>query len=169
MHPSRGRFRGFYGSHPLHLLALLACFTLVGYVVWVLGLTELWDPDVWWQGILVWFIGAALLHDFVLFPLYALADRAFTSLLRRGTRGARSVPVVNYVRMPVLASGLLFLLFFPGILGQGADTYIAATGQTQDPFLKRWLLLTALTFGISAAAYAARVALVRRRARAASE
>ena len=116
----------------------------------------------------MWFIGAALLHDLVLFPLYVLADRAFTSLLCRAPRAERAVPVVNYVRVPVLASGLLLLLFFPGILGQGADTYVAATGQTQDPFLKRWLLLTAATFGLSATAYAARVEMARRHTRGAA-
>ncbi|MGI8721185.1 MAG: hypothetical protein ACR2JG_03050 [Geodermatophilaceae bacterium] len=75
------------------------------------------------------------------------------------------MPTVNYVRVPVLASGLLFLLFFPGITGQGASSYLAATGQTQEPFLTRWLLLTALGFGVSAITYALRVGRARRRER----
>lgn len=167
MRTLHGRIRSFYGAHPLHLLTLLACFALAGYVVRVIGLTALWNPAVWWQGILVWFIGAVVLHDLVLFPLYALADRAVTGLLRRRS-GTPEVPAVNYVRVPFLASGLLFLLFFPGIIGQGADTYLARTGQTQGPFLNRWLLVTALSFGISAMVYAVRVGIARQHSRGAA-
>jgi hypothetical protein len=70
-----------------------------------------------------------------------------------------------------MAAGLTLLIFLPGIIEQGAPTYLAATGQTQQPFLGRWLLLTAVMFGISAAAYAARLGVARRRAagRSASE
>jgi hypothetical protein len=64
---------------------------------------------------------------------------------------------VNYIRTPALGSGLLLLLFFPGMIQQGAPTYLAATGQTQQPFLDRWLLLTAVMFGVSALAYAVRL------------
>ncbi|MFY9922402.1 MAG: hypothetical protein WAL26_29065, partial [Mycobacterium sp.] len=35
-------------------------------------------------------------------------------------------------------------------------------GQTQEPFLGRWLLLTAAMFAMSAVAYGVRVALARR-------
>lgn len=159
------RFRKFYGAHPLHLLALLASFALVGYVISVLGPAGLWNTDVWWQSILVWFVGAVVLHDLVLFPLYALADRSLARLVHRGRRGASRVPVVNYVRIPVLASGLLLLVFFPGIIAQGTDTYRAATGQTQDPFLGRWLLAVGVIFALSALAYAVRLGTLRARAR----
>jgi hypothetical protein len=156
------RFRDFYGAHPLHLLALLASFALLGYIISVLGPVALWNPDVWWQSIGVWFLGAVLLHDLVLFPLYALADRSLSAGLRamRGRAVARSrLSAVNYVRLPLLASGLLFLLFFPGIIEQGADTYRAATGQTQAPFLGRWLLAVGVLFGVSAVAYAVRLGI----------
>lgn len=52
---------------------------------------------------------------------------------------------------------MTLLVFLPGIIRQGAPTYLDATGQTQEPFLGRWLLLTAVAFGISAAAYAIRL------------
>jgi hypothetical protein len=68
----------------------------------------------------------------------------------------RAVPVVNHLRLPLLASALLFLLFFPGIIRQGADTYLNATGKTQEPYLVRWLLLCACVFALSAIIYAAR-------------
>ena len=65
------RFTAFYGSNPLHLLATIASFALAGYVVLVMGAPALWNREVWWQSILVWFLAAVIGHDLVLFPLYA--------------------------------------------------------------------------------------------------
>jgi len=164
------RFRTFYGAHPLHLLAVLAGFALLGYTVSVVGPAALWNPSVWWQSILVWFLGAVVLHDLVLFPLYALADRTHTTAVHtlRARIGRHDRPprvsAVNYLRIPVLASGLLLLVFFPGIIAQGASTYLAATGQTQAPFLGRWLLLTAIAFALSALAYTTHLARAHRKA-----
>ena len=56
--------------------------------------------------------------------------------------------------MPALGAGLTLLVFLPGIIQQGTPAYAAATGQTQDPFLGRWLLLTAAMFAVSAVVYA---------------
>jgi hypothetical protein len=72
------------------------------------------------------------------------------------------VSPLNYVRVPTLAAGLSLLLFFPGIIEQGQFTYVAATGQNQQPFFGRWLLLVAALYGFSALAYAARLAVARR-------
>ncbi|WP_405136418.1 hypothetical protein [Nocardia sp. NBC_01388] len=153
----------FYGAHPLHLLALLACFALVGYILSVIGPKSLWNPDIWWQSILVWFLGAIIAHDLLLFPLYALADRSLSAGLRavggRMPVGRPKVSPLNYIRVPVLGCGLLLLLFFPGIIEQGHVTYLAATGQNQQPFLDRWLLLTAVMFGLSAVSYAVRLSI----------
>jgi hypothetical protein len=162
MRAALNRFRDLYGSHPLHLLTLIAGFALFGYVVATVEPVSLWNPGRWWQSIAVWFAAAIIAHDLVLFPLYALADR----LLLSGSRmPRRNLPVsaVNYVRIPALGAGLTLLVFLPGIIEQGARTYFAATGQTQEPFLGRWLLLTAAMFATSAVIYAARSALVRRR------
>jgi len=160
------RFRAVYGSSPLHLLAMLGCFALLGYVLSVIGLTALWNPKVWWQSIVVWFLGAVLVHDIVLFPLYAVLDRSLMVLLRRREPGPgrAPLPALNYLRVPILATGLTFLVFFPGIIRQGAGTYHAATGQTQQPFFARWLLLSALFFLLSAAAYALKLGTTRYRA-----
>jgi hypothetical protein len=150
-------FRRVYGSHPLHLLTVLAGFALCGYVIVVAGPDVLWNPRVWWQSILVWFAAAIVAHDLVLFPVYAALDRI--ALGARLDRLPTRVPVLNYLRVPALAAGLTLLLFLPGIIEQGAPTYLAATGQTQQPFLGHWLLLTAAMFGASAVAYV--VALIR--------
>lgn len=161
------RFTGFYGSNPLHLLGTIASLALAGYVVTVVGPKTLWNPEVWWQSIAVWFLAAIIAHDLILFPLYALADRSVSAALAAVRRGrAPSSPRVsplNYLRVPTLAAGLSFLLFFPGIIEQGQPTYLAATGQTQEPFLGRWLLLVAALYALSALAYAARLAVVGRR------
>ncbi|MGO9156490.1 hypothetical protein [Mycobacterium sp.] len=155
-------FRKSYGAHPAHLLTMLSGFALVGYTLVTFTPSELWSQGTWWQSIAVWFVAAVVTHDFVLFPLYALADRALAGR-RRSTRRPK-VPVRNYIRVPALAAGLMLLIFLPGIIEQGAPVYQAATGQTQQPFLGRWLLLTAVMFGISAVAYATRRSVACRRA-----
>jgi hypothetical protein len=166
MQALNAKFKRLYGGHPLHLVTLLASFALVGYVISIMGTKQLWNSRVWWQSILVWFIAAILLHDLVLFPWYALADRSLGAGWRAVTgrlpdRTPR-VPPINYVRIPVMASGLLFLMFLPGIIEQGKGTYHNATGLTQAPFLDRWILITAALFGVSAVAYVVRLLLVRR-------
>jgi hypothetical protein len=161
MRNALARFRDIYGSHPLHLLTLIAGFALLGYMLATVKPVTLWNPNTWWQSIAVWFAVAIIAHDLVLFPLYALVDRI---VLSAGRIRKRTIPVsvVNYLRVPALGSGLTLLVFLPGIIEQGAFTYWAATGQTQEPFLGRWLLLTAAMFATSAVAYAIRLALARK-------
>jgi hypothetical protein len=160
------RFTTWYGSHPLHLLGTVAACALAGYVVSLLGPQALWNPTVWWQSIAVWFLAAIIAHDLILFPLYALADRSFTRALSavrsRRTGPPPRVSPLNYVRVPTLATGLSLLLFFPGIIEQGGFSYTAATGQSQQPFLGRWLLLVGVVYGLSAVAYATRLAAAAR-------
>jgi hypothetical protein len=144
--------RQVYGAHPLHLLALLGCFALAGDVA-----VHLVDAPLLVR-MIIWFLAAVIGHDLVLFPLYALADRSLSGVLRLLPSAPRKgVPVVaplNYLRTPALGAGLTFLLFLPGIIQQGTQTYFAATGQTQAPYLGRWLLLVAAMFIVSAVVYA---------------
>ena len=158
-----------YGAHPLHLLTLVASFALVGYAISLLGVGSLWNRHHWWQSIIVWFLGAVLLHDLVLFPAYALADRSLGAGWRavsgRTPDRPPAVSPVNYLRIPTMASGLLLLLFFPGIIQQGSGSYLRATGLTQAPYLERWLLLTGVFFAVSALLYAVRLIIAGRRRR----
>ncbi|MCW2725017.1 MAG: hypothetical protein JWN35_1938 [Frankiales bacterium] len=142
------RWRDRYGAGPLHLLSLLACFALAGYAF----LQASHGPLP--LRMAVWFVGALIAHDLVLFPLYALADRSLTAL--RPRRTVRDPGAVNYLRVPALLSGLLLLMFFPLILRRSEGPYGAASGLDQAPYLGRWLLLTGLAFGISAVLYAVR-------------
>jgi hypothetical protein len=151
-----------YGADPLHLLALLACFGLAGYA----SLHVVHESTV--VRMSVWFAGAVVGHDLVLFPLYAMADRTLSSALD-AVRGRRAGPgpllsPLNHLRVPAAGAGLLLLIFFPGIVRQGQPTYLSATGQTQQPFLARWLLLSAAMFAISAVVYALRLRRARRSA-----
>jgi hypothetical protein len=143
------RFRAFYGATVWHLLILVAAFALAGWVALRLA------GEATAVRILVWFVGAVIAHDLVLFPIYATIDRA----LRGGAEGRPSL--LSHVRVPALASGLLFLVYLPGILKQGQATYAAATGQDQGPYLGRWLPITAVLFLVSGLWYAAKV--IRRR------
>jgi len=159
----RTTFRDVYGSYPLHLLTMAAGFALLGYIVATVKPMTLWNPHSWWQSIAVWFAAAVIAHDLVLFPIYALADRILWARAGRRPRPRPPVSVRNYLRIPALGSGLTLLVFLPGIIGQGSSTYLAATGQTQQPFLARWLLLAAAMFMTSAMVYLLRLPLAGRR------
>lgn len=153
--------RRFYGSSPMHLLTMLAGFALLGYLIVTANPVTLWKPEgTWWKSMALWFAGAIIFHDLVLFPIYALADRLLGVPAKR--RREPRVPVRNYFRVPALGSGLLLLIFLPGIVRQGAQKYFEDTGMTQEPFLGRWLMLTAIMFGASTATYIVRLALARR-------
>ena len=127
-----------YGEGPLHLLLMLASFALTGYA----GLRLLAGGQ--WPLVLVWFVGAALLHDLVLLPLYSAADRA---LARCTAARARHRAWTGYVRVPAAVSGLLLLVWLPLIAGSwdpaSAARYEAGTGLPGGVFLARWLLVTA--------------------------
>lgn len=155
--------RRLYGERLLHLMLVLAALAFGGYVVLTLGVDQLFNPNVWWQSIAVWFAVAIIGHDLVLFPLYAIAERLIPTRAGPDHRvrhlSVRSVPIVNYIRMPTMAAGFTLILFLPGIIEQGAPTYQAATGLTQAPYLSRWLLLTAAFYLVSALAFGLRIAL----------
>ncbi|TVZ94261.1 hypothetical protein [Streptomyces sp. PTD9-10] len=131
---------------PLQILLLCCSFALAAYAG-----VRLLAGD--WFGVALWVVGAALLHDLVLLPLYSVADRAVVHGLDAAGRRAW----VMYVRVPAALSGLLLLVWFPLISDRVAVRYRLATGQSADVFLGRWLLITALLFGGSALLLAVQV------------
>ncbi len=149
-------FGRLYGARPWHLLALLACFAVTAYAV-----SRLLDDRPALVRIAVWFVGAAVVWDLVLGPLYLLADRGLRPLERVGLRG---VGVRNYVRVPALVSSLLLLVWAPLIFQRSEQVFQLKAGLVQDPYLERWAGVTAALFSLSAVAYA--VAVLRRRGRA---
>ncbi len=136
------RFRALYGSTPLHLIALVASLAITFYVA--LRIAETSGA----VQIALWLVGAALVHDLVLFPLYTLLG-----LLAGGNRPRRAT---NHVRVPAMLSGLLFLMFVPLICSLAPDTYEEAAGLQPTPYLERWLAITAVLFLASGLLYALR-------------
>jgi hypothetical protein len=154
---ARHGFARHYGARPWHLLSLLASFVLAGYAV-----SRLLDDLPVLLRIGIWFIGAAVVWDLVLGPVMALVDRGLHAGL---ARRPRRLPLLNYVRVPALLSALLLVVWAPLILQRSASTYQAKTGLTTDPYLERWLAVTAVLVVASAAAYALATALAIARAR----
>ena len=136
------RFRAFYGSGPLHLIAVTASFAVAAYVV-----VKLADNPSRWK-LLLWFLGAVALHDFVLFPLYTLLDRV--------AQGRRPRAAVNYVRVPALLSGVLLLVSAGLVFSRAPETYARASGLQPTPYLERWLAITAALFVGAGILYAIR-------------
>jgi hypothetical protein len=149
-----------YGASPLHLLAHLA---VLAFCAWaLLRVLDAGRP----LDVLVWLVGAVVLHDLVLLPFYGALDRiaavATRPLVVRG-RGRSPVPVVNHLRVPAGIAGLLFLVHFPVILDrEGAFLRVAGVGW--DGYAERWLLACAVLFGGSLLVYLVRVARARSRA-----
>ena len=137
-------------------MALLASFTIAGYA----GIRLLAGNPI---DIGAWFIGSAVAHDLMLFPLYAGLDAALVMLLRRrpGLATVAGVHWLNYLRIPAVVSTLLLLVWSPLILRTSDTAYHAASGLSAQPFLPRWLAVTAVLFAISAATLAVRIAIIR--------
>ncbi|MFV2084143.1 hypothetical protein [Micromonospora sp. LOL_021] len=156
------RFRAGYGAPLWHLLLLVGCFAVAGWVVLRLA------GEATAVRMLIWFVAAVIVHDLVMFPVYAAADRALLTGTQadvgNGSRPAR-LSVVNHVRVPALGAALLFVVYLPGILRLGGDTFTAATGLTQQPYLTRWLLISAAMSAVSGLWLAVRRHRVRSRDR----
>ena len=144
MNPVRGLPRPVIGS-PFQIVLLACSFALAGYA----GVRLLAGDRL---GVVLWFVGAALLHDLVLLPLYAVADRA----VLRGLGAAGRREWALYVRVPAAFSGLLLLVWFPLISGRVDARYRSVAALSADGFLARWLLITAALFGGSALLLAVR-------------
>ena len=150
------RFRSLYGADPLHLLALVASLLIAGAAIagWFQSF-----PGATAVKIVAWFLGAIVAHDLVLLPLYSLLDRIAFGPRQLGLprRGPGRASEVNYLRIPALLSGLLFLVFFPEILRLGDQAFFSASGLHQRPFLARYLLISAALFALSGVAYAVKL------------
>ncbi len=151
------RFKRIYGDGPLHLLFAVASLAVAGYaVLQIRGLGAA-------GSVAVWFIGAIIVHDLVLLPLYSLMQVIALRLAcvnavpaRRGAPPPPRVLLINHLRVPAIVAALLFLPFFPSIL-QRNDGYTGASGLGADVYLERWLALSAALFVLSGVLYAIRL------------
>ncbi|MFJ5724577.1 hypothetical protein [Streptomyces sp. NPDC093149] len=151
------RFVRWYGSGPLHLLALIASFALTGYAMVRLFAVRPLE-------VAIWFVGAAILHDLILLPLYSLADLTAHSVLRHRPARVPQVPWINYLRVPTFLSGVLLLVWFPLIFDL-AIPYPGASRLPEGVYLGRWLAITGVLFAASAVAFALRLRRMRRAGR----
>jgi hypothetical protein len=125
-----------YGSGPVHLVAHLAALALCAY-----AMLQLLDAGRWFN-VVLWLVGAVILHDLVLLPLYTGLDRAARRVA--GPRG------INFLRVPAGLSALLALVYFPLILNRSDSTYTGLSGLQADGHLERWLLVSGALFAASA-------------------
>jgi len=130
-----------YGAHPLHLLGHAVLLPLAGFAILQLAGVRAAS------NVGLWFVGAVVLHDFLLLPAAAAADRAIQVAAPRA---------VNHVRVPAALSALLLLVFFPLICGRSDATFHGVSGAELDGYAERWLLVCAGLFAASAVAYAVR-------------
>ncbi|MGW4753217.1 hypothetical protein [Streptomyces chartreusis] len=130
-------------GNPLQILLLACSFALAAYAG-----VRLLDGE--WFEIALWFVGAAIVHDLVLVPLYGTADQT----LLRTFEAADRRTWIPYVRVPAALSLLLLLVWFPLITGRVAHRYTGATGHPPADFATRWLLITAVLFAASATVFA---------------
>lgn len=146
-------FSRLYGSNPLHLLITIACFAIAGYAANKLAA----GGDV--KGILIWLVGAVVGHDLILFPLYALADRSIMTVFRRRPPTLPAVPWINYLRVPVVFSAILLLIWFPLIFRLPTQFQADHTTLPTNVYMGRWLAVTGALFLLSALAFAVRLAV----------
>lgn len=142
-------FKRWYGANPLHLLAMIGCFALA----WYAGAGLLHAKPV---GVVVWFAGAVIGHDLILMPLYALADKSVMTVFRHRPPKLPTVPWINYLRVPVVLSGLLLLLWFP-LIFRIPSHFPRSTDLSLDPYLGHWFLVTGALFLLSAVVFAVRL------------
>jgi hypothetical protein len=145
------RFRKHYGASPLHLLGHLAAFAIAYYALSEVLLSKYSHTINW----VAWFVGGALLHDLLFLPVYVILD--LVARLGVADHPLRRVNAANHIRVPVIMSATMFLVFFPLILGDGRENYVNDVGHGPPDFLGRWLLICAILFGASALAYAVRL------------
>src|ERR1700743_695988 len=143
------RFLRWYGAGPLHLLTLAGSFALAGYAA-----AELLPVNA--IGVPVWFVGAVILHDLLLMPLYSLADRSALAVLRHRPTKLPPVPWLNYLRVPVGLAGILLLIWFP-LIFRLPTGFPHSTTLSLDPYLWHWLAVTGALFLLSATALALRL------------
>ena len=67
------------------------------------------------------------------------------------------VPAVNHVRVVLVVSGSLALVWLPSMLGKADGNIVRNAGQEPGDYLAPWLLVTGGLAALSAAAYGLRV------------
>jgi hypothetical protein len=134
-----------YGAGPLHLLAHAALLPLCAWAL--LQAFRVSSPNAA-SHITVWLVGAVIVHDLLVLPLYSALDRAGRLALHGSD--------VNYLRIPAGLSLLMLVVFWGTIGRRGDGAYHAVSGRSFEGYAVRWLLVTAALFAGSGLWYLAR-------------
>ncbi len=130
-----------YGRGPLHLAGHLVFFALAAY-----ALAQIAGMDNAWR-VVAWLVGAVVLHDFLLWPLYTAADRVAPHVLR----------------VPAVLSLVVGLVYLPMLGERGEGAYRRVSGLDWSGYLQRWLVLTAVLFAVTGLVVLVRRSAARRR------
>jgi hypothetical protein len=134
---------------------LLAHVVLLPLCVWALvEVFRVSSAKAGW-GIATWLVGAVVVHDLLVLPLYSGLDRA--------AGAAVPGPRINYLRVPAALSLLMLVVFWGTIAGRGEGAYHAVSGRSYEGYALRWLLVTAALFAGSGLLYRAHRRSARRR------
>ena len=151
------RFRYEYGASPAHLLVAL---TSLAVSAW--ALLQVFDVISTPDRFLIWLLGGIILHDFVFLPLYSLLGLGAAGALTAGEQPGRfRIAALNHLRIPVMLSALMLLVWYPLVLSKSPAGFEGATGRSTDIYMERWLLLTAVLFAGSALLLAVRARRLR--------
>ncbi len=151
------RFRFEYGASPFHLLVALASLAVAGW-----GVAQIFGAIADTTGLLLWLLGSIVLHDIVALPLYSgLGALAGGSLELGSGRSRLRIAALNHLRVPVLLAGLMLLVWFPLVLERSPGGFESANGLSTEPYLERWLGLTAVLLVGSAVLFALRARRLR--------
>ncbi len=146
-----GRLARAYGAGPVHLAGVV-----VGLALAVYGVARIFQHSHVEQ-VVLWFVLVIVAHDLVLLPLYTLLARGALRVV-----GVRRPALLPHVVAPALISLLLFIVWFPLIVGKGRLTSLSTL--PLDGYLSRWLILSAGLFVGSGLLYGLRAAREHRRA-----
>ena len=141
------RFRRLYGAGPWNLLGHAIVIGIAAYALSIMFRAPFAPRPL---NLVCWLLGGAIIHDLVFLPAYSAVNVAATKLVFKGSTS------INYLRVPVILSGILFLAFLPRITNRQPQNFERALGHAPPDYLSRWLLVTALLFAAAGVIWSVR-------------
>lgn len=154
------RWRASYGASPWHFVVHLAGIALIAW-----ALSQSFDARYSKAAVnlAIWMVAGAVIHDGIALPLYVVGDRTarwlWAPIGRRLARsGVRRVPGNGHVRVPLVMSAVMLLVFLPNIQHRAPIGHRLSTGLAEQPdYLGRWIAITVGLFAISLLIYGLRL------------
>jgi hypothetical protein len=147
-----GHFRRRYGASPLHLAGHIVVFAIAAFAI------DRIAAGAGLAKVIALYVGFVIAHDLIFLPAYSGIDRVGRATLARlPARRSAKVPAINHIRVPMLISGLLLIIYLPLISGKADAGYFAASGHHLQGYLRNWLLISAVLFVGSGLIYGLRL------------